>query len=391
MPNILAINAGSSSIKLAVFRQEGVPRVIARATVDGLAAGRASIAYRSLEDDAPPVHDRLPAASGQIAGALTAWLDAHGALADLAAVGHRIVHGMEHLQPEVITPGLMSDLTGAIPFDPEHLPLEIALVEAVGRRLPGLPQVACFDTGFHSRMPRLARILPIPRRYEAQGIRRYGFHGLSYAYLLHELERLGDKAAVRGRVVLAHLGSGASMAAVRDGCGVDTSMGFTPSAGLPMGTRAGDLDPGLAGVLARVDGLTMGQFEHLVNHQCGLLGISETSADVRDLLASEGRDARAAEAVDYFCYQAKKQIGAYAAVLGGLDTLVFSGGIGQHQPAVRARICADLDFLGIELDAERNERNEGIITRSGSRVAVRVIPTDEESMIVRHTLDRLAH
>jgi acetate kinase len=269
------------------------------------------------------------------------------------------------------------------PYDPEHLPLEIELMEAFRKRHPALPQVACFDTAFHRTMPRVASLLPIPRRYEAAGVRRYGFHGLSYEFLVEELTRLGDPAATKGRVILAHLGNGASVAAVRDGKSIDTSMGFTPTAGLVMGSRSGDLDPGLVSYMASTEQMSAKQFQNMVNHESGLLGVSETSSDMRDLLEHETQDIRAAEAVALFCYQAKKWIGAYAAALGGLDTLVFAGGIGENAPPVRARICEGLGFLGIELDETRNAATEAVISADAGRVTVRVIPTDEELMIAR--------
>jgi len=278
---------------------------------------------------------------------------------------------------------LLDELHRISPFDPEHLPREIELIEAFARRHPKLPQVACFDTTFHRTMPRIARLLPIPRRYEAQGVERYGFHGLSYAYLMEELARLGDPAATKGRVILAHLGNGASMAAVRDGRGIDTSMGFTPTAGLMMSTRSGDLDPGLVSFMARSEQMTAAQFDRMVNHESGLLGVSETGSDMRDLLERETQDVHAAEAVDLFCYQAKKWIGAYAAALGGLDTLVFAGGIGENAAAVRARICESLEFLGIGIDAKRNATNAGVISTQTGRVVVRVMHTEEEVMIAK--------
>ena len=268
-------------------------------------------------------------------------------------------------------------------FDPDHLPEEILLAEAFHRRFPDLPQVACFDTAFHHDMPRVAQMLPIPRRYEAQGVRRYGFHGLSYECLLGELARLAGPEAAQGRVILAHLGSGASLAAVRDGKSVDTSMSFTPASGVPMSTRSGDIDPGLISYLARTAKMSAKQFDEMVNLQSGLLGISETSSDMHDLLDREAQDVRAAEAVALFCYQVKKWIGAFAAALGGLDTLVFAGGIGENAPAVRFRICRGLEFLGIELEEKKNAANEGVISAAAGRVAVRVIPTDEERVIAK--------
>ncbi len=311
------------------------------------------------------------------------WLEAQPLFASVAAVGHRVVHGMSHYEPEPVTAELLAELHRIEPSDPEHLPLEIELMESFRQRHPGLPQVACFDTAFHRTLPRVARLLPIPRRYEAQGVQRYGFHGLSYAYLMEELTRLGDPAARTGRVVLAHLGSGASMAAVRDGQSIDTSMGFTPTSGLMMGSRSGDLDPGLVGYLARTEQMPTSQFQKMVNHDSGLLGVSEISSDVRDLLEQEASDVRAAEAVALFCYQAKKWIGSFAAALGGLDALVFAGGIGENAPLIRERICNGLGFLGIALDAERNAENAPLISSDSGQVRVRVVHTDEEVMLAR--------
>jgi acetate kinase len=311
------------------------------------------------------------------------WIEERTGHDALTAVGHRVVHGgPNYSKPQRITVEMVEDLHGLSPFDPEHLPEEILLIEAFHRRFPDLPQVACFDTAFHHDLPRVARLLPIPRRYEAQGVRRYGFHGLSYAFLMGELARLAG-SEVQGRVILAHLGNGVSLAAVRDGKPKDTSMSFTPTAGVPMSTRSGDLDPGLFWYLARTGGLDAKRFNEMVNFQSGLLGVSETSSDMRNLLDREPQDVRAAEAVALFCYQVKKWIGAFAAALGGLDTLVFAGGIGENAPTVRARICDGLGFLGIELEEKRNAANDGVISAPASRVALRVIRTDEELMIAK--------
>jgi acetate kinase len=279
---------------------------------------------------------------------------------------------------------LLQNLHELRALDPEHLPAELSLIAAIERRLPAIPQVACFDTAFHHDLPQVAQLLAIPRSYQAKGVRRYGFHGLSYEYLMGELARIGGGAA-RGRVILAHLGSGASLAAVRDGKPVDTSMGFTPAAGLPMGSRSGDLDPGLVRFLLQDEGFDAERFNRFVNFECGLLGLSETSGDMRELLLRERTDSRAADAVALFCYQAKKWVGAFAAALGGVDTLVFAGGIGENCPAVRARICSGLEFLGIGLDEEENYAGAALISADGKPVAVRVIHTDEESVIVRST------
>ena len=312
------------------------------------------------------------------------WVEERFGHEELGAVGHRVVHGgPKYAAPQRITAGLVKELHELEPFDPEHLPDEIQLTEAFHQRFPKLPQIACFDTAFHQGMPRVAQLLPIPRRFEKLGVRRYGFHGLSYAYLMEELARVAGPKAARGRVILAHLGNGASLAAVRGGRPLDTSMAFTPTAGVPMSTRSGDLDPGLVWYLARTAGVTARQFNDMVNAESGLLGVSEISSDMRDLLARERKDRRAAEAVALFCYQLKKWIGGFAACLGGLDTLVFSGGIGENAAPVRARVCDGLDFLGVRFHAGCNARNAGVISSRTSRVTVRVIRTDEELMIAR--------
>lgn len=383
---VLALNAGSSSIKFALYdlteplrrrvrgriERIGVPGT--KLTVDDSTGIRAE--GRGIE-----ARDHRGAAS-----ALIDWLEEARLSSAVKAAGHRVVHGMKHSEPERITPQLLDELHGITPYDPEHLPLEIGLIEAFQKRHPKLPQVACFDTAFHRTMPRVARLLSIPRRYEAKGVERYGFHGLSYAYLMEELARLDGPGPAGGRVILAHLGNGASLAAVRDGKSIDTSMGFTPTAGLVMSTRSGDLDPGLAPYLSRTEQVSPAQFYKMVNRESGLLGVSEISGDVRDLLAREAGDVRAAEAVALFCYQVKKWIGAYAAALSGLDTLVFAGGIGENSPLIRERICHGLEFLGVELSEERNEKNAPLVSPDAGRVKVRVIPTDEELMIARSVI-----
>jgi acetate kinase len=319
-------------------------------------------------------------------GALMDWIEERSGRDALTAMGHRVVHGgPKYSRPQQITAEMVEELHRLSPFDPEHLPLEIELIEAFRQRHPILPQVACFDTAFHRTMPRVASLLPIPRRYEAAGVRRYGFHGLSYEFLMGELTRLGDPAAMKGRVILSHLGNGASLAAVRDGDSIDTSMGFTPTAGFMMSSRSGDLDPGLVAYLARTEQMSATQFQEMVNHASGLLGVSETSSDMRDLLDRETEDARAAEAVALFCYQVKKWIGAFAAALGGLDTLVFAGGIGENAPLIRERICDGMGFLGIELNQKRNAKNASLISPDAGRVKVRVTRTDEELMIAKST------
>ena len=381
--SILTINGGSSSIKFALY-QDGEP--LERGLYGKIDRIGLSGTNLTFDETAANRHDslKLPASDHKSAATfLMDWLQEQNHFESIRAVGHRVVHGMQHTAPELVTQELLDDLHRISPVDPDHLPSEIELIETFRQRHPKLPQVACFDTAFHRTMPRVAKLLPIPRRYDSKGVQRYGFHGLSYAYLVEELARLGDPAATTGRVILAHLGNGASMAAVRDGKSIDTSMSFTPTSGLVMSTRSGDLDPSLAPYLARTEQMTTEQFYQMVNHKSGLLGVSETSSDMRDLLAREADDIRAAEAVALFCYQAKKWIGCFAAALGGLDTLVFAGGIGENAPLVRARICDGLGFLGIEIEEKRNAASEGVISTDTSRVRVRVIPTDEDLMIAR--------
>jgi acetate kinase len=383
-PRILTINGGSSSIKFALFEAGDLLRRILEGGIERIGLPEATMRVKGV-DQADNFSRSVTAPDHTVAvGVLMDWIEERGGRDALTAVGHRVVDGgPKYSKPERITPELVEDLHRLSPFDPDHLPEELLLTDAFHRRFPDLPQVACFDTAFHHDLPRVAQLLPIPRRYEAQGVRRYGFHGLSYAFLMEELARLGDPAATTGRVILGHLGNGASLAAVLDGKSVDTSMSFTPTAGVPMSTRSGDLDPGLVWYLGREEKMSIKQFNEMVNFQSGLLGISETSSDMRDLLGRETQDARAAEAVALFCYQVKKWIGAFAAALGGLDTLVFAGGIGENAPEVRARICDGLGFLGIELEEKRNAANEGVISAAASRVTVRVIRTDEERMIAK--------
>jgi acetate kinase len=386
MQSILTINGGSSSIKFALYAAVEPLKRGLYGTVDRIGLSGTDLTFHDADGKSQASRKLVAADHKSAANSLLDWLETQPNFALVKAVGHRVVHGMKHTEPEIITPELLAELHRISPYDPDHLPREIELIEAFCQRHPNLTQVACFDTAFHQTMPRVAKLLPIPRRFDAKGIQRYGFHGLSYAYLMEELARLGDPAAKKGRVILAHLGNGASLAAMRDGKSIDTSMGFTPTAGLVMSTRSGDLDPGLAPYLARTEQMTTQQFYGMVNHESGLLGISETSSDMRDLLAKEAADVRAAEAVTLFCYQAKKWIGSFAAALGGLDTLVFSAGIGENCPPVRARIGEGLGFLGLELNESRNAESAALISTDTSRVKVRVIRTDEELMIARSTL-----
>jgi acetate kinase len=381
---ILTINSGSSSIKFSFFTTDDPLRRDLEGAIEQI--GQMGATLRVSGASGADNFSRPVTAANHMAAvdALMDWIEKRSRRdpVPLAAVGHRIVHGgPKYSAPQRITTALVDDLRQLSPLDPEHLPEQILLTEAIRRRFRDVPQVACFDTAFHHDMPRVARLLPIPRRYETQGLRRYGFHGLSYSFLMGELARVAGPQAARGRVILAHLGNGASLAAVRDGKSVDTSMSFTPTAGVPMGTRSGDLDPGLMPYLARTEQMTPTQFDEMVNFQSGLLGISETSADMRDLLVIEGHDTRAADAVALFCYQVKKWIGAFAAALGGVETLVFAGGIGENAATIRTRICSGLEFLGIELDESSNATNAGVISAARGHVTVRVMHTDEDRTI----------
>jgi acetate kinase len=387
-PCVLTINGGSSSIRFAIY-EAASRRLRFAGKIDRIGERGTTLSVTVAAGKPPPVRRFVSRDHAAAADFLIGWLETQAVFASVQAVGHRVVHGMHHTAPARITPQLLAELRRITPYDPDHLPAELALIEVIGRRHPPLPQVACFDTAFHRTMPDVAKRLPIPRRYAAKGVERYGFHGLSYAYLMEELRR-SDRAAARGRVILAHLGNGASLAAVRGGRSLDTSMGFTPAAGLVMSTRTGDLDPGLAYFLARTERMGAARFQRMVNHESGLLGVSGTSSDVRDLTAREKKDPRAAEALALFCYAAKKGLGAYAAVLGGVDTLVFAGGIGENAPQLRERICAGLGFLGLKLEAKRNAKNAPVISARGSRVKVRVIHTNEELMIAR-SVTRVLH
>jgi acetate kinase len=371
--HVLALNAGSSSLKFTLFAVTEPLAPVARGTIDH------DEATLTVAQPGGGRH-RQHLATRDPAEAVLQWLGSAGLRESVQRVGHRVVHGgLKYAAPVLIDDEVLRELRRLVELSPDHLPAEIELIERFRSRLPQARHVACFDTAFHRDLPRVAHLLPLPRRYDAKGVRRFGFHGLSYAYLVEQL-------GARGRFVLAHLGNGSSLAAVRDGKCLDTTMAFTPAAGVPMSTRTGDLDPGIGPYLARTENLGFEAFQRLVNHESGLLGVSETSSDMRELLAREAGDFRAAEAVAMYCYQIAKTIGAFAVVLGGLDTLVFTGGIGEHAAAVRGRICERLAFLGVTLDARANEANAGIISTAASAVGVRVIATDEQLMIARETV-----
>lgn len=380
-PAILAINGGSSSVKFALFESSDPPKRILSGEIQRVGQPGTVMSASGIGE---PV-DKMPIQAGnhgEAASRLIDWLRGRLGERRIAGIGHRIVHGGLHLRDhQIVNEEVLRQLREAKELDLAHLPREIALIEAFQKQFPDVPQMACLDTAYFKDLPIVSKLLPIPRKYFDAGIHRFGFHGLSYTYLMQELRKTAGDAAADGRVILAHLGSGASMAAVHCGKPIDTSMSFTPTAGLVMGTRTGDLDPGLVVHLLRHYNLSTDQWGDLVNKQSGLLGVSETSADMRDLIARRAADPRAAQAVDLFCYQAKKWIGSFAAALGGLDTIVFAGGIGEHSVEARAAICDGLDFLGIKLDAAKNASNAPVI--STGKVVVRVIATDEEAVIAR--------
>ena len=380
---ILIINSGSSTIKFALYSADKSLTRLLQGKIDRIGRENTTFTFRQEKEEKQEsikveATDHLSAANF-----LLNWLEKQDRFSSVKAVGHRVVQGMNHTAPELITNELLEELHRITPYDPDHLPDEIALIETIRQRHPKLTQIACFDTSFHRTMPRVAKLLPIPRRFDAIGIQRYGFHGISYSYLMEELTRIDGFKAAHGRVILAHLGNGASMAAVNEGKSIDTTMGFTPAGGLIMGSRPGDLDPGVAWYMMNSDNLNSKQFNHLINHDSGLLGVSEISSDMRDLLEQEVNDSRAAEAVSLFCYQAKKWVGAFVATLGGLDSLVFAGGIGENSPQIRSRICIGLQCFGIEIDEKLNKDNALVISTDNSRVKVHVIKTDEEWMMAK--------
>lgn len=376
--SVLCFNSGSSSLKFALYQIGGDTR-LARGAVEGIGttAGRfwLTVSDRIVEDS--------PGDTGAHAHALRrvfASLAAHG-LPRPAAVGHRVVHGgAEYASAQRVDDKVLTALRALVPLAPLHLPSELEIIDAVGVLFPGVVQVVCFDTAFHRAMPELAQRLPLPRRLWDAGVRRYGFHGLSYEYVVCELG-----AAVHGRTIIAHLGNGASLVALRDGRPVDTTMGLTPIGGVIMGTRTGDLDPGVLLYLMREQGYDAGRLGTLLNEESGLLGISELTPDMKTLLERRDSDARAADAVQMFCDSVRKHVGAFAAVLGGLDTLVFTGAIGERAAPVRWEICRNLSHLGIRLDASRNAANAAIVSAESGRCIVRVVPTNEELIIARQT------
>lgn len=367
--NILSVNAGSSSVKLSLYAnsdESQTPKLLNA---------------KSLE-----VHNNRPS----IASEISQWIEHISPEFSINAVGHRVVHGgPDHTQAALIDDKLIADLRAFSNFDPEHLPIEIEIIEELRKLLPEAKQIACFDTAFFQDLPLQAKLLPLPRKFQSAGIQRYGFHGLSYTYLQQEFGKIAGESAANGRVIFAHLGSGASLAATKGGVPLDTTMSFTPASGLVMSSRSGDIDPGLALFFNRQYGLSFEEFNHMVNFDSGMLGVSELSGSMRTLLENEASNQKAAEAIELFVYSTRKAIGSMSAVLGGLDSMIFSGGIGEPSSIIRSRICENLGYLGIKLDTSRNDQNATLISSHDSNVGVHVIPTDEASIVVRQVLDIL--
>lgn len=376
--HILVINGGSSSIKFALYATEPklTETITGSITRIGVAHSTLQLNFLATKEN---ITKPIAATNYKIAVAsLLQWIKQQQ-YETLIAIGHRVVHGgPTYNTPQLIDQDLINTLQQLSSLDPEHLPEEILLIEQCYKNFPKLLQFACFDTEFYQNLPRIAQLLPIPRKYNARGIRRYGFHGLSYTFLMNTLHQ---HKIHKGRIILAHLGSGSSLTAILNNEPIDTSMAFTPNSGIPMSTRSGDLDPGLIGYLARTDNMNIQQFNTMIAKQSGLLGVSEVSGDMHDLLNYEQTDNRAAEAIELFCYRVRKEIGALAASLNGLDVLVFTGGIGENSATIRARICDNLGFLGIDLDNELNQLQKNIISSKNSPVVVHVIRTNEEYVI----------
>ena len=386
---ILVINAGSSSIKTSLYTKSKIPELIFNAQIQRIGFPDCSLIYK-IDQSSKSGTNLIGAIDydGAIKSMLS-WLKTQVNFNDIEVVVHRIVHGMTHKSITKITTELLIELKQITRYDPDHLPNELKIVDTVIRLYPEIKQYACFDTEFHRTIPEVARILPIPARFRTQGIERYGFHGLSFSYLMYEIEIKHGKALSKGKIILAHLGNGVSLAAIKDGNCIDTSMGFTPASGLLMSTRGGDMDPGVAWYMMEKEKLTPMQFNNIINHECGIIAVSGTSSDINDLIEIQHTDKNAERAMDLFCYQIKKCIGSYSAILGGLDMLVFSGGIGEHIPQIRERICKGLDFLGIVIDEDKNNNNDSKISSNNSKVQISVMHTDEEFMMAKKVSQEL--
>lgn len=381
---IVAVNAGSSSIKVSVFvREHSTPTISRFADVHISNIGQPISTLQILHPDLPAQTERVQVPNHTVAAHLIMeHLKTLVAMDEILAIGHRIVHGgTKYINPTHVSEISDTDWQTFAQLDPEHTPAARQLVIIFAQAVPSALQIACFDTAFFQNLPSVAKIVPIPKKYYEMGVRRYGFHGLSYASLLGTFREKAGETAANGRVIMAHLGSGASMTAMHSGKPVDTTMGFTPTSGLVMSTRSGDLDPNLFGFLNRQSSMSLEEFEHMVNTKSGLLGISGVTGDMRKLLTLEHEDENAGNAIGLFIHDVKKSIGALSAVLGGIDSLIFSGGIGEQSSALRARICEGLEYLGIELSNDRNGQNDFLISSPTSKVGVHIISTDEAQEI----------
>ena len=385
---ILVINCGSSSVKFAVLTSERSPLRFWSGSIDRI--GVANTRFHIVDNQGQTVIDQAdPIADHETALAqVLDTIDRRASQLALAAVGHRIVHGGADCDcPVIVTSAVETRLQQLVPLAPLHQPHNLAGIAAVRKTRPSLSQIACFDTAFHHDLPRLATLTALPRAFYGEGVRRFGFHGLSYEYIVDALRRSGVDVD-HERIVIAHLGNGASMCAVSGGRSVETTMGFSTLAGLPMGTRCGDLDPGIVLYLLKAKGMTVERVEHLLYEESGLLGVSGVTSNMQDLLSRPDTQT-AIEAVEVFCYQARRHLAALTATLGGLDRVVFTGGIGANAPIVRAKICAGLEYLDLKLDEARNASNDPIVSAHSSRVAVQALPTDEELTIARHVREML--
>ncbi len=380
---ILVINAGSSSVKFALYVYTDVLTCTLSGKMERIGLPHSRLMFTDASGHTETREITLPDNRTAI-DVLNYFLHERINFDQLTAVGHRIVHGMGASHHQLISDQLLSAMRTYVDVDPEHLPFQLDLIDSFSVRHPALKQVACFDTVFHHDMPRVAQLLPFPRHYESLGMRRYGFHGLSCAYVMEELARIDAHRAL-GKVIILHLGSGASVTALVAGKTVDTSMGFSPSSGVPMSSRSGDIDGGALSYLLKIHQLDASQIDHLLNYQSGLLGVSETSADMYDLLQIQESDVRAQEAIDFFCYEVKKRIGAYVAALGGVETIIFTGGIGAVAPHIRAQICGGLESFGVIIDESKNQANDALISSTLAPVYVHVMHTDEERMIAQIT------
>lgn len=388
--NILVINAGSSSIKTVLYNaREGALERALDCSATNIGQERASIDV--VHSGEKSSMQSLLLSHSSALSTILATIGHYQPVNTIDVIAYRVVYGgATYHEPTDITDQVEDDLAAFADIDPEHAPISRAIIKTLRQRLPDVRHVACFDTAFFHDIPEVAQIVPIPRQYRDKGIRRYGYHGLSYDYLADTFQTVAGESARRGRVIYAHLGSGASMAATLDGKPIDMTMGLTPTSGLVMGSRTGDVDPSLAWILANDAGVSLDDYQQMINHESGLLAVSELSSDMYTLLQNEATNPQAALAVELFCYQARKAIGALVTTIGGLDSLIFSGGMGEQAPEIRRRICDGLAFLGVSIDHNANERHDLLISAPGSQVGVHVIPTDESLSIARSIISTYA-